>query len=77
MSLVTTPTSRLKTCAACAGTRVTHITLTLTDGSVVDFASCHVCEHKTWSESGAGLAVSDVLRKAQKAAPKVPRKIAV
>ena len=66
MSLVTTPTSQLATCGTCASNRVTHITMTLTDGSVVDFASCHSCETKTWTESGTGLDVSDVLRKAQK-----------
>lgn len=66
MSLVTTPTSQLATCAQCSGTRVTHITMTLTDGSVVDFASCHSCEHKTWTQAGSGLPVAEVLRKAQK-----------
>ena len=66
MSLVTTPTNQLATCTQCSGTRVTHITMTLTDGSVVDFASCHTCEHKTWTQAGTGLAVADVLRKAQK-----------
>ena len=66
MSLVTTPTSQLVTCVQCTGHRVTHITMTLTDGSVVDFASCHTCEHKTWTESGTGLDVSAVLKKAQK-----------
>ncbi len=66
MSLVTTPTSQLATCGRCASTRVTHITMTLTDGSIVDFASCHTCETKTWTEAGTGLDVSDVLRKAQK-----------
>ena len=66
MSLVTTPTRTLKACAACSKTRVTHITMTLTDGSVVDFASCHSCEHKTWTEAGTGLDVSAVLDKARK-----------
>ena len=66
MSLVTTPTSQLATCDQCAGNRVTHLTMTLTDGSIVDFASCHTCEHKTWTEAGTGLDVSDVLRKARK-----------
>jgi predicted metal-binding protein len=66
MSLVTTRTSQLATCAQCSGTRVTHITMTLTDGSVVEFASCHSCEHKTWTQAGTGLDVSDVLKKAQK-----------
>ena len=70
MSLVTTPTRKLVRCIACAGTRVTHITMTLTDGSVVDFASCHTCEHKSWTESGTGLDVSDVLRKATTAGPR-------
>lgn len=69
MSLVTTPTSQLATCANCAGTRVTHISMTLTDGSLVDFASCHSCEHKTWTEAGTGLDVSDVLNKARKIKP--------
>ena len=66
MSLVTTPSHKLATCVACGGTRVTHISMTLTDGSLVDFASCHSCEHKNWTESGTGLAVTDVLKKAQK-----------
>ena len=66
MSRVTTPTSQLAVCTQCTGTRVTHITMTLTDGSIVDFASCHVCEHKSWTEAGTGLDVSAVLRKAQK-----------
>ena len=66
MSLVTTPTRQLVTCARCSGHRVTHISMTLTDGSIVDFASCHSCEHKTWTEAGTGLDVSDVLRKAKK-----------
>lgn len=68
MSLVTTPTHELVTCAYCASSRVMSITMTLTDGSVVDFVSCHTCERKSWTESGTGLQVSEVLRKARKAA---------
>ena len=66
MSLVTTPVSQLAVCAACGGTRVTHISMTLTDGSEVDFSSCHSCEHKSWTQAGSGLEVSQVLKKAQK-----------
>ena len=66
MSLVTTPTRELTACVHCTSTRVMSITMTLTDGSVVDFVSCHTCERKTWAESGTGLAVDDVLRRAQK-----------
>ncbi len=69
MSLVTTPVSQLVACVQCGANRVTHITMTLTDGSVVDFASCHSCEHKTWTEAGTGLDVSEVLKKAQKIKP--------
>ena len=67
MSLVTTPTRSLATCSACSGTRVTKISMTLTDGSDVDFTSCHTCEHKSWTEAGTGIEVSAVLKKAQKA----------
>ena len=65
-SLVTTPSSTLATCAHCGGNRVMSITMTLTDGSEVDFASCHTCERKTWTQAGTGLPLPEVLRKARK-----------
>ena len=70
MSLVTPPTRELAVCASCAGTRVTSITMTLTDGSSVDFASCHSCETKSWRQGGHELDISTVLGKAQKHKPK-------
>lgn len=69
MSLVTTPASELTTCPQCAGQRVTLITMTLTDGSVVDFASCHRCEYRSWRQSGRVLDISTVLSKATKHRP--------
>lgn len=66
MSLVTTPTRSLTSCSQCTSTRTTGITMTLTDGSSVDFASCHICEHKAWTQSGRTLDFSTVLSKAQK-----------
>ena len=66
MSLVTTPARQLATCTQCASTRVTAITMTLTDGSVVDFSSCHACEHKTWTQAGSALDITSVLTKATK-----------
>lgn len=66
MSLVTTPKSRLGSCTTCASSRVTEITMTLTDGSIVDFVSCHSCEHKTWTQGGRPLHIDAVLGKAQK-----------
>jgi hypothetical protein len=66
MSLVTTPTRQLASCTVCASHRVTAITMTLTDGSIVDFASCHACEHKSWTQAGTSLDISLVLTKATK-----------
>ena len=66
MSLVTNTTRTLVTCGTCAGNRVTSITMTLTDGSPVDFTSCHSCETKSWKQGGRELDISTVLGKAQK-----------
>lgn len=66
MSLVTTPTSRLAVCRNCSGRRVTEITMTLTDGTAVDFTSCHACETKSWKQAGKELDITTVLGKAQK-----------
>ncbi len=66
MSLVTTPVRALTTCTVCSSTRVTAITMTLTDGSTVDFASCHTCEHKRWTQEGRELDITTVLGKARK-----------
>ena len=66
MSLVTTPACKLGSCSTCASTRVTEITMTLTDGSLVDFVSCHACETKSWKQDGVQLDFSSVLGKAQK-----------
>lgn len=66
MSLVTTPTRTLAVCGTCSGHRVTSITMTLTDGSAVDFTSCHSCETRSWKQNGRELDISTVLGKAQK-----------
>lgn len=57
-------------CRACGSERVTRIAMALTDGSPVQFTSCHSCEHRTWEEreeSGAVLPVQRVLDKTRKA----------
>ncbi|MFP5219575.1 MAG: hypothetical protein ACLGIG_07545 [Actinomycetes bacterium] len=66
MSLVTTPARALTTCTGCASTRVTAITMTLTDGSIVDFTSCHTCERKRWTQEGRELDITTVLGKTRK-----------
>jgi hypothetical protein len=41
--------------------------MTLTDGTPVDFTSCHVCEHRTWRENaGDELALAGVLQRTRK-----------
>jgi hypothetical protein len=57
------------TCRACGSERVTNITMALTDGSPVEFTSCHRCEHRTWQEQGTSgkvLPVQRVLDKTRK-----------
>jgi hypothetical protein len=53
-------------CHACGSDRVTRIAMSLTDGSPVQFTSCHRCEHRTWEEQGRALPVSRVLDKSRK-----------
>jgi hypothetical protein len=55
-------------CRACGSDRVTRIAMNLTDGSPVEFTSCHRCEHRTWAEQGStgALPVDRVLDKTRK-----------
>lgn len=55
-------------CRACGSEHVTRISMSLTDGSPVDFTSCHRCEHRTWEEQGAAsvIPVQRVLDRARK-----------
>ena len=56
-------------CRACGSERVTRIAMNLTDGSPVEFTSCHRCEHRTWEEQGTDgllLPVARVLDKTRK-----------
>lgn len=53
-------------CVECSSPRITQLAMNLTDGTPVDFTSCHVCAHKSWSHGGVELAVSDVLDRTRK-----------
>jgi hypothetical protein len=53
-------------CAACGSTHVTRLTMNLTDGTPVDFTSCHHCEHRSWQHAGGALGVEAVLERARK-----------
>jgi hypothetical protein len=58
------------TCSACGSDRITELAMTLTDGTPVEFVSCHRCETKTWrdasGELATELAVHSVLDKTRK-----------
>jgi hypothetical protein len=58
------------TCAECDSERVTHLAMTLTDGTPVEFVSCHRCEHKTWVDASGvqhrELPVASVLDKTRR-----------
>ena len=57
------------TCGRCASTTLTHLQMTLTDGSPVVFVSCHACEHKGWfalDGTGVNLSFESVLSSATK-----------
>ena len=53
-------------CTECGSVRITQLSMNLTDGTPVDFTSCHVCAHKSWSHHGVELAVTDVLQRTRK-----------
>ena len=53
-------------CPACSSTRLTVLAMTLTDGTPVEFASCHECEHRSWSHDGGRLPFTDVIARATK-----------
>jgi hypothetical protein len=40
--------------------------MNLTDGTPVDFTSCHHCEHRSWQHAGDALGVEAVLERARK-----------
>jgi formate dehydrogenase maturation protein FdhE len=53
-------------CPSCTSSRLTVLAMTLTDGTPVRFASCHDCEHRSWSHEGEELQFADVIARATK-----------
>lgn len=56
-------------CAACQSSRITRISMTLTDGTPVEFTSCHDCEHKVWGSTSGDLALTGVLDRTRRPQP--------
>jgi len=48
-------------CESCTSPSVTRISITMAEGDVVDFTSCHRCEHKSYVSGGEPLPLSRVL----------------
>ena len=48
-------------CQECSSTALTEISITMADGSVVDFTSCHSCEAKSYRSGGEELPLDRVL----------------
>lgn len=55
-------------CAACGSGQVTRLAMQLTDGTPVDFTSCHRCEARRWEHQGSELSVDSVLDRTRKLA---------
>ncbi|HTW20191.1 MAG TPA: hypothetical protein VME70_08285 [Mycobacteriales bacterium] len=53
-------------CPSCGSERLTSLSMTLTDGTIVSFSSCHNCEHRTWADGSGRLDIADVLSRATK-----------
>jgi formate dehydrogenase maturation protein FdhE len=53
-------------CPVCGSQRLTSLAMTLTDGTPVNFSSCHNCEHRVWADDAGRLEFSDVLTRATK-----------
>jgi hypothetical protein len=53
-------------CPNCGSNRLTMLSMTLTDGTPVDFSSCHNCEHRVWANQTGSLDFADVLTRARK-----------
>jgi hypothetical protein len=54
------------TCRGCGSGHVTRLAMNLTDGTPVEFTSCHRCEHRTWEHAGGEMTVVSVLDRARK-----------
>ena len=53
-------------CRGCGSPHVTRLSMSLTDGTPVQFTSCHRCEHRTWEHADGELSVDGVLERARK-----------
>ncbi len=67
-SLTQQPQHDQPSCHVCGGTQVTRLGMQLTDGTPVEFTSCHRCEARRWVADGVELSVQTVLERTRKPA---------
>ncbi len=67
-SLTQIPQHVQPSCHVCGGTQVTRLAMQLTDGTPVQFTSCHRCEARRWDADGVELSVQTVLERTRKPA---------
>ncbi len=67
-SLTQQAQSEQPSCHTCGGTQVTRLAMQLTDGTPVQFTSCHRCEARRWEADGVELSVQTVLERTRKPA---------
>lgn len=53
-------------CRTCHSDRVTTLNVILTDGTPVEFTSCHACENRTWFSADGELDRATVLERTRK-----------
>ncbi|WP_432542524.1 hypothetical protein [Kineococcus sp. SYSU DK002] len=53
-------------CSHCGSERVTQLSMNLTDGTPVQFVSCHVCEERSWLSATGPLTVDGILERTRK-----------
>jgi hypothetical protein len=53
-------------CGGCGSTHITRLDLCLTDGTPVNFTSCHRCDHRSWEHQGRKLETAVVLERSRK-----------
>ncbi|GAB2685529.1 hypothetical protein [Thalassiella azotivora] len=67
-SLTQRPAAAQAACHSCGSAQVTRLDMTLTDGTPVQFTSCHRCETRRWDHDGVELDVKTVLERTRKTA---------
>lgn len=65
-SLTQQPVVAQVSCLSCGSTQVTRLDMKLTDGTPVQFTSCHRCETRRWDHDGVELSVQTVLERTRK-----------